>query len=271
MDLNTGEHAPRRLTRQGYSCLYASEAEALARHDALAKECVTGIVPEEWHVSSLIDEVDLVRCGIINAFPSQLTVAAVVSHGSSQDVVEGRRITERDLSHRGKHLTPAACLNIYPMLGMLRRKENCTITTLTSVFRHEDGAFEDLTRMWEFKVREFVFAGDRRFVADMLDRAVVAAADLARRLRLDPRVENASDHFYPNRENAIRQKIQLQLGCKRELLVQMAGRPLALASFNSHGSHFSAPYEFDDGNRIVTGCVGFGLHRWLAATQDRGV
>ena len=40
---------------------------------------------------------------------------------------------------------------------------------------------------------------------------------------------------------------------------------LALASFNSHGTHFSGPYQFDNGNQIVTGCVGFGLHRWLAA------
>src|SRR6266851_2933526 len=146
MDVNPGEEAPRRLARQGYSCLYASETEALARHDALARECVTGIVPEEWHVSSLIDEDDLARCGYINAFPSQLTVAVVVSPSSFQGVVTARQITERDLSHRRKHLTPAACLNIYPMLGMLRRKENCAITTLTSVFRHEEAGFQDLTR-----------------------------------------------------------------------------------------------------------------------------
>jgi seryl-tRNA synthetase len=267
MDVIVGDDQPRRLTRRGYSCLYASEAKALLRYDALVRECVTRIVPEEWHVSSLIDEDDLVRCGFISAFPSQLTVAAVVSPASFQGVVEAGQITEQDLSHRRKHLTPAACLNIYPMLGLLRRKENCAITTLTSVFRHEEAGFEDLTRMWEFKVREFVFAGDQRFVTDMLDCAVAAAVDLARRLQLAPRIENASDHFYPNRENTIRQKMQLQLAFKRELVVEVAGRPLALASFNFHGTHFSAPYQFDNGNRIVTGCVGFGLHRWLA-TQD---
>lgn len=257
----------RRLTRQGYSCLYAAEAEALMRCDALVRGCVSGVVPEEWHVSSLIDEDDLVRCGFINAFPSQLTVAAVVSPASFPRVVETRQIADRDLSHRRKHLTPAACLNVYPMLAMLRPEEDCAITTLTSVFRHEEEGFQDLTRMWEFKVREFVFAGDRRFVTDMLERAVEAATDLARRLRLDPRVENASDHFYPSHENTVRQKMQLQLAFKRELLVQAAGQSLALASFNFHGTHFSARYGFDNGNRLVTGCVGFGLHRWLAVTQ----
>lgn len=269
MDVTLEDNLPRRLTRRGYSCLYASEAEALMRYDALVRGCVSGVVPEEWHVSSLIDEDDLVRCGFINAFPNQLTVAAVVSPASFRQVVKTRRITDQDLSHRRKHLTPAACLNIYPMLGMLHPEENCAITTLASVFRYEDEGFEDLTRMWEFKVREFVFAGDRRFVTDMLDSVVMMATELARRLRLAPSVENASDHFYPNHENNIRQKMQFQLALKRELRVQVAGQSLALASFNFHGTHFSAPYAFDGDNRVVTGCVGFGLHRWLAATQDR--
>jgi seryl-tRNA synthetase len=270
MDLKPGSELPRRLARQGYSCLYASETAALARHDALAKECITGIVPEEWHVSSLIDEDDLVRCGFISAFPSQLTVAATVSPGSLPNVVESRRITQRDLTHCRKHLTPAACLNLYPMLGLRRRASNGAVTTLASVFRHEEAGFADLTRLWEFKVREFVFVGERQYVREMLDRAVAGAVDLARRLGLDPRVDLASDHFYPSRENAIRQKLQLQAAYKRELLVRVDGQELALASFTFHDTHFSAPYGFDDGERVVTGCAGFGLQRWLAATGGGG-
>jgi seryl-tRNA synthetase len=266
---STAAGGQERLVRRGYSGLFAGDAHALARLDDLARGCIPAVPTEEWHVSSLIDEEDLVKCGYITAFPSQLTVAATVAPAAFETVVRARAVTVGDLAHQRKHLTPAACLNLYPMLGQQRRADDRAVTTLTSVFRHEEGGFQDLTRMWEFKVREIVFAGTQDFVRDMLDRTLVNALDLARRLELAPRVAGASDHFYPSRANAVRQKMQVQSAFKRELLVPVEGADLAVASFNYHATHFSGPFEFDDGNRIVTGCVGFGLARWLAATSTR--
>jgi seryl-tRNA synthetase len=142
---------------------------------------------------------------------------------------------------------------------------NRTVSVLATVYRHEEGGFDGLLRLWEFKVREFVFVGERGFVEDMLERTEIAAGALAQRLRIETDLENASDHFYPTRENAVRQKMQLQSVMKRELVTGVNGRKVSLSSFNFHGTHFSGPYGFDEGDGIVTGCVGFGLHRWLAA------
>ncbi len=245
--------------------MFADEAVALVKLDGLARGCVSADAIEDWQVSSLIDEDDLVKCGYISAFPSQLTAAATVDHSSHEHVVASHSVTSHDLCHHHKHLTPAACLNIYPMMGLRPTVENRAITTLATVYRYEPQGFHDLIRLWEFKVREFVFAGSRDYVAGMIEDASRAASQLVARLGVEASLVNASDHFYPSHENAVRQQLQMRLALKRELVTRIGGRDVSLASFNLHGVHFSAPYGFDNNNTVVTGCVGFGLHRLVAA------
>jgi seryl-tRNA synthetase len=256
-----------RLQRSGYVCLFTDEAAALTRLDQLARGCIVAEAIEDWQVPSLIDEEDLVKCGYISAFPSQLTAAATVDNGSHARVVDSRCVTSEDLCHHHKHLTPAACLNIYPMMGLRPTIENRVVTTLATVYRYEPQGFHDLIRLWEFKVREFVFAGTRDYVTTMIEDASRAAGELAGQLGIESNLVNASDHFYPSYKNTVRQQLQMQLTLKRELATRIDGQEVSLASFNLHGTHFSVPYGFDNNNSIVTGCVGFGLHRLLAACR----
>ena len=260
--------AERRLQRAGYVCLFDKEAELLAKLDSLARSCITRPY-EEWQVSSMIDEADMIKCGYISAFPAQLTVAARIDPASYESVARSRSLSTSDLQYSGKHFAPAACLNIYPMLSQKVPKGPLVVSTLATVYRHEERGFQSLLRLWEFKVREFVFVGERDFVLEMLDRTRTSALALSRRLGIETHVENASDHFYPIRENEVRQKLQLQSQMKRELIAQVEGQSISLSSFNFHGTHFSEPYGFDQEKTIVTGCVGFGLHRWLAACLSK--
>jgi hypothetical protein len=257
-----------KMQRDGYACLYEDASRDLAELDASIRNNVGPSDAVEWSVSSLIDEVDLARCGYISGFPDQLTVVANIATDCRGKVVDKNSISVCDLRCSGKHLTPAACLNIYPMLAQRPSFGNGSITTLATVYRHEPNGFEGLFRLWEFKVREFVFVGTQAFVQSMLEQAKVAAMRLAADRRLNARLVGASDHFYPSRANAVRQKLQLQTAMKHELVTTIRQRDLALSSFNFHGTHFSRAYGFDDRGARVTACAGFGLHRWLGASPE---
>ena len=57
---------------------------------------------------------------------------------------------------------------------------------------------------------------------------------------------------------------QREQALKFEVLVQIAGdEPTAVASFNYHHDHFTAPYGLGmaDGGVAHTACLGFGLER----------
>lgn len=58
--------------------------------------------------------------------------------------------------------------------------------------------------------------------------------------------------------------MQLVNKTKQELVASINGKEVALASFNFHGNHFSAKFNFEGDRNIVTGCVGFGLERWIS-------
>lgn len=260
---------PAAVSKEGHISLYEEDALALEQIDALVRTCVPNRALREWHVSSLIDEDDLARCGYLSAFPTQITVAATVDPSAYERVARDSTVDVSDIQYRRKFLTPAACLNIYPMLARYNGGENLVVTTRATVFRHES-CFEELTRLWEFPVREYVFAGDETFVRAGLQEATDAAAQLAARLDIRAHVREASDHFYPTLQNEVRRVMQVQFAMKRELVARLPNQDLALASFNFHRTHFSGPFGFDRANSVVTGCVGFGLHRWLAATCKRG-
>lgn len=251
--------------RDGYACLFDDEAERLKYIDREIRSAMR-IEAREWQVSSLIDERDLERCGFITGFPTQLTAAVPVAPAAYEEISKRGEIRSGDLSHCGKHLTPAACLNLYPMIAAYAPLENMTVTTRATVFRHEEYGFCGLARLWEFQVREFVFVGSATSVNAKLEAAILSSIAVARKLGLSPVIREASDHFYDSRANRIREQLQKGGKMKRELCIEYDGGELAIASFNYHATHFSGSFGFDNSGSVVTGCVGFGLHRWLAST-----
>ena len=142
------------------------------------------------------------------------------------------------------------------------------ITSLVNVFRSEDKQYDAMTRLWNFRVREVVFIGDDKFVLDNLDDIMNEAKRYAESLGIKAEIEEASDNFYPTKCNNIKAKLQISNSLKKELITYIGEKKVALASFNFHGNHFSEPFDFSDGGRVVSGCAGFGLERWVSAIQS---
>ena len=109
-------------------------------------------------------------------------------------------------------------------------------------------------------MREFVAVGSKEYVMDFLKDFQQKSLKLAEQYNIKSSIITANDHFYPSKKNIIKEKMQKANNLKYELIID---DQVALASFNFHGFHFSKTFDFDEEESIVTGCVGFGLDRWL--------
>ncbi len=115
-------------------------------------------------------------------------------------------------------------------------------------------------------MREIVCIGSRAEVVDFLTRTRDAVDALCRALELPVDWAVATDPFFQPTRNAkyLAQRVQ---PTKHEALF---GGDLAIASVNLHEDHFGEAFGIRRAGRpAVTGCVAFGIERWLYALTDR--
>lgn len=253
--------------RKAYLCLYEEGSKNLRDLDNKLLEMLKGIKHFHVHIPSIIQGKVLEKCGYFDTFPQHLTAVCSLD-SSKKDKLERKNIATSNLEFNDYYLTPAACVHIYPML---EKKCICPMcyTTMESVYRYENGRFHDAERLWEFTVREFVFVGKESYVKQMLSYMKKQALELAKNYFPEAQLLSSFDNFYPTKENKIKSKLQLQNHLKDELVVDFEGRSIAIASFNYHNQHFSKPFNFDQNGEIVTGCVGFGMERWILCLKER--
>lgn len=234
--------------------------------DERFREKALSMNAEEYHIPAMIDKDVLEKCGYFSSFPQHITIAAHLDANSFMQISNSNQMAENTVVASSQYLTPAACLHIYPMLqGQVIDQR--VVTTRARVYRHEYEHYDGISRLWDFTVREIVFIGREEFVLKCLEDMKKFALNYARSIGITSNISVASDNFYPNKVNDVKKKIQLNNSLKNELVTRIVDKEVALASFNFHGTHFSRPFEFDQQGNIVTGCVGFGLERWVAATQ----
>jgi hypothetical protein len=167
-------------------------------------------------------------------------------------------------------LSPAACLPVYPMMREIAPTDNCCLTSRVKVFRYEGGCREPGTRLWEFNVREIVFVGTPQYVASSLDAAAEWTLKFAQRTLGHVRMATSSDAFTGDSEvSQVLERLQKANKLKREALWIGPHSVVPIASINNHLSHFSRIFGWSDEGRRTSGCVGFGLERWLHAVRHQ--
>lgn len=254
--------------KQGYVCYYDKYEKVYADLDALFKGFLDGMEYRNFNIPAMIDGEVLQKCGYFESFPDQISAVACIKDESVEEIMNGEKIDESHIALHNKYLTPSACLHIYPMFDRKNIEKNEVITTKARVYRCEKSGFEELTRLWDFSVREIVFIGSEEFVKENLEIIKKKAIEIAQKITPDAKLEIAHDHFYKGQKNDIKAKIQAKNEQKFELRIPIEGRDVSVASFNFHGYHFSIPFKFDKSKKIVSGCVGFGIERWIAACKE---
>jgi len=162
-------------------------------------------------------------------------------------------------------LTPAACYHFYVHFQEQDFAAARYLTTRATCFRRER-EYRPLQRQWSFSMREIVCLGTREEVEAFL-------AESRRRLTgffaaIDLPVEwlAATDPFFRPARNP-KHLAQVLDPLKTEMVFADG---LAIGSVNFHRSHFGEAFGIGRGGQPASsGCVAFGLERWMYAILSR--
>ena len=247
---------------KNYICYDENNTLLMNKIDDIFRNEALALGAKEYHIPAMIDQDVLSKCGYFATFPQHLTIAAHAKRDAYHKIAEENRICDDTATVSQSYFTPAACLHIYPMFENQDLSQKI-ITTKARVYRYEDEHFDGTTRFWDFTVREIVFIGNSDYVLECLEYMKSITLKYIAKIGLSAEICSASDNFYPSKRNSIKQKLQLSNSLKFELSVLLNDNYVAISSFNYHDTHFSKPFHFDKKGSVVTGCIGYGLERWV--------
>ena len=247
------------ITGPGQVVLAGLALDVFRAVDRTVVEWATALGAMERRYPSLIDHETLVRAGQVESFPQHLTLASPIVNES----------------HRHA-LAPAVCYHAYPeWQGRTIGALPVVLTACGRCYRYEDGNHVPLERLWEFSMREIVVLGTQEQVEHVRQGLVRRVSDLVTTLGLDGVIELATDPFFTSGDEG-RRLMQQAGALKYELRLSVStdGRVIAVASFNNHHEFFGRRFDIAlaAGGPAHTGCVAFGLERWvLALLAQHGV
>jgi seryl-tRNA synthetase len=223
----------------------------------------------------------LARCGYFSSFPQSVSL---VSHlMEDHDLIEefrkanaGRGLViprPEALPTPEACLSPAVCYHCYQSLeGATLGEEGRCVTTVGKCFRYESKNITGLDRLWDFTMREVIFVGTEGLVSRRREQGIEDAAAMIAEWDLDCVIESANDPFFAtvHTNKAYWQsrgdlKFEMRLGV--EPGEGGAPRSIAAGSFNLHEDFFGRTFAItaSDGKPAFTGCLAWGLERWVLA------
>jgi seryl-tRNA synthetase len=255
-----------RITGAGQAALSGVAIDVLAAVDRTVLGWARALGAREHRYPSLIDLAVLERAGQVESFPQHLTLV-IPSEGREAVAVEESPSSRA--SGLSTALAPAVCYHAYPEWeGKTLGGEPEVLTAVGRCYRYESGNHVSLERLWDFTMREIIVLGTRDQVEAQRRSLVRQAGELVTRLGLDAIIDPATDPFFTAGDEG-RRLMQQAGSLKHELLltVDATGRTIAAASFNHHHDYFGTRFGISlaDGAPAHSGCVAFGLERWVLA------
>jgi len=256
----------------GHAVLSGALLAASRRIDALFAAWAARWNAEEWHFPAVLPASELDRLDYFSSFPHLVTFPVVLDDApdnlrrlASGEIGEDGAIRLPAIAPVRDVLTPAACYHFYIELAGSRLDRSRYLTTVASCFRREK-FYRPLSRQWNFTMREVVCLGTMEEVAGFLASFREALTRYFSRAGLPVAWQEATDPFFGGISNP-RLVAQMVDPVKTEMV--FSGE-LAIGSINSHRSFFGETFGIGrDGAPAFSGCVAFGLERWLYAFLTR--
>ena len=209
----------------------------------------------------------LSRLDYFHSFPHLATFATVLQDDEANlDAFRNRAVLREDGSIGltattpvTDVLTPAACYHFYRVYEGTRLDRPLYLTTLGSCHRRETH-YVPLERQWNFSMREIVCFGSADEVMGFLEHYRDRVTRVCGILDLPVAPVAASDPFFRPTQNPrwIAQRLE---PLKTEFLFQ---NYLAATSINFHRDFFGETFDIRrDDAAAFSGCVAFGLERWM--------
>ncbi|WP_235782120.1 aminoacyl--tRNA ligase-related protein [Paenibacillus senegalensis] len=165
-------------------------------------------------------------------------------------------------------MNPSTCYHCYEGLqDETIDGDGIAVSAISKCHRFESRNHSDFGRLLDFSMREFIFVGKPDFVKQNRLKALEALQELAREWEVDCYMEIANDPFFTN-DFQVKASFQRNQEMKYELrlTVPYLNKSIACSSVNFHSNTFGNAFNIKAGKRsAVTGCVGFGIERWVLA------
>lgn len=226
----------------------------------------------EYRFPACVEARHLERLDYFQSFPHLATFPVSLSRekGNIEGFAGGEalspegRVNLPELAGTEHVLTPAACYHVYVELEGEALARPRYVTTRATCFRNED-EYTPLERQWNFSMREIVCLGTAAEVEDFLARSTDVVSLFTSGIGLPVAWADATDPFFAPARNP-KYLFQKAEPVKRELVY---GEGLAIASTNFHRDYFGEAFRITRGGEpACSGCVAFGMERWLAAFLD---
>ena len=233
---------------------------------------------EAFHTPTLIPSTTLSRCDYFRSFPQNVTFAGHLREDAQ--LIEEFRARHQDLDHvdhlaLGDMATPEACLSpavCYHCYGFHANQtlpDSGTVYTICGkCFRYESSNITDLRRLWDFTMREVVFAGGRDYVLAEREKSIELMQVILEDLQLAGEIRTASDPFFIAPDAVSKTYFQLRSDSKFEMSLMLPNNErVAVGSHNYHSDFFGKAFNTDivDAGPMHSVCVAWGLERWTYA------
>jgi len=244
------------------------------RLDNMFVEWGREIEAEEIMFPPFIAVEELQKMDYLQSFPQLATFAATVKQDEAALARFCRNPADNnsqaavltDIAPVREVLTPAACYHTYIYLQNQSLPNTRFISTRNTCYRKEK-EYSPLQRQWAFNMRELVCLGGQSDVDAFLTRFQQKISDFARANGIKATWQTATDPFFKPEQNE-KYLAQRLFPIKQELVLENG---LAIASLNRHSQHFGTHFNIRYHDEAAySGCVAFGLERWLYAINHRG-
>jgi acyl carrier protein len=198
-----------------------------------------------------------------SAAPASIAMATLERAGFLTDFPQ---LLVRGGATESQAYSPAACYHRYAELADAAL-DGATVLGVHARCRRAEPEPRPLERSIEFTMREVVVLGTHQDVERVRHRLLRRVDRFVTALALDGAIEPASDPFFTSASTG-RVLAQHAGGLKLELRLSLEdGRRVAVASFNRHHDYFGRCFgiSLPDGSTAHSGCVAFGIERWVLA------
>lgn len=165
-------------------------------------------------------------------------------------------------------MNPSTCYHCYEGLqDEVLDGDGITVTAISKCHRFESRNHTDFGRLLDFSMREIIFVGKPDYVKENRLKAIEYLKELAAEWDVDSWMEIANDPFFTN-DFQVKASFQRNQEMKYELRLSVPylDKSIAASSVNFHSNTFGNAFNIKFGKRsAVTGCVGFGIERWVFA------
>lgn len=165
-------------------------------------------------------------------------------------------------------MNPSTCYHCYEGLqDEVLDGEGIVVTAIAKCHRFESKNHADFGRLLDFSMREIIFVGKPDFVRENRLKSIEYLKELAAEWNVDSFMEIANDPFFTN-DFQVKASFQRNQEMKYELrlTIPYLDKSIACSSVNFHSNTFGNAFNIKLGKRnAVTGCVGFGIERWVFA------